>query len=91
MDKVVASAAEAVADITSGSSLAVGGFGLCGIPSVLIQALLDAGVDDLEVVSQQLRRRRLGPRHAAAREADQADGVVVRRREQGVRAAVPAR
>ncbi len=51
MDKVVASAAEAVTDITSGSSLAVGGFGLCGIPSVLIQALLDTGVDDLEVVS----------------------------------------
>lgn len=51
MDKVVASAANAVADIGSGSSLAVGGFGLCGIPSVLIQALLDTGVDDLEVVS----------------------------------------
>jgi 3-oxoacid CoA-transferase subunit A len=51
MDKVVASAAEAVADIGSGSSLAVGGFGLCGIPSVLINALLDAGVTDLEVVS----------------------------------------
>ena len=35
----------------SGSSLAVGGFGLCGIPSVLIAALLDSGADDLEVVS----------------------------------------
>lgn len=51
VDKVVASAAEAVADIDSGSSLAVGGFGLCGIPSVLIQALLDTDVTDLEVVS----------------------------------------
>jgi 3-oxoacid CoA-transferase subunit A len=51
MDKVVESAAEAVADIASGSSLAVGGFGLCGIPSVLIKALLDAGVTDLEAVS----------------------------------------
>ncbi|MEJ7629632.1 MAG: CoA transferase subunit A [Nocardioidaceae bacterium] len=51
MDKVVASAAEAVTDITSGSSMAVGGFGLCGIPSVLIRALLDSGVDDLEAVS----------------------------------------
>jgi len=51
VDKVVSSAAEAVADIGSGSSLAVGGFGLCGIPSVLIQALLDAGVTDLEAVS----------------------------------------
>jgi len=51
MDKVVASAALAVEDIRSGSSLAVGGFGVCGIPSVLIGALLDAGVRDLEVVS----------------------------------------
>ncbi len=51
MDKVVASAAAAVADIGSGSSVAVGGFGLCGIPTVLIEALLDAGVDDLEAVS----------------------------------------
>ena len=51
MDKVVASAALAVADITCGSTLAVGGFGLCGIPAVLIRALLDAGTDDLEVVS----------------------------------------
>ena len=51
MDKVVGSAAEAVAGIRSGSSLAVGGFGLCGIPSALIQALVAAGVDDLRVVS----------------------------------------
>jgi 3-oxoacid CoA-transferase subunit A len=51
VDKVVASAAEAVADIGSGSSLAVGGFGLCGIPSVLIEALLDQGADELEAVS----------------------------------------
>jgi 3-oxoacid CoA-transferase subunit A len=51
MDKVVASAGRAVADIRSGSSLAVGGFGLSGIPSVLIAALLESGVDELEVVS----------------------------------------
>ena len=51
MDKVVASAVEAVADIGSGSSLAVGGFGLCGIPSVLIDALLEQGADELEAVS----------------------------------------
>jgi 3-oxoacid CoA-transferase subunit A len=51
MDKVVANAAEAVADITSGVSLAVGGFGLCGIPSVLISALLAAGVEELETIS----------------------------------------
>jgi 3-oxoacid CoA-transferase subunit A len=51
VDKVVASAAEAVADIPDGATLAVGGFGLCGIPTVLIQALLDAGTTDLEAVS----------------------------------------
>jgi 3-oxoacid CoA-transferase subunit A len=51
MDKVVPDPAAAVADIPDGASLAVGGFGLCGIPSVLIQALLDKGVGDLSVVS----------------------------------------
>ncbi len=51
MDKVVVSAAEAVADIADGSRVAVGGFGLCGIPSVLIDALLEQGAADLEAVS----------------------------------------
>lgn len=51
MDKVVRSAAQAVADVEDGASLAVGGFGLCGIPSVLISALLDRAVTELEVVS----------------------------------------
>jgi 3-oxoacid CoA-transferase subunit A len=54
MDKVVASAADAVADVANGSSLAVGGFGICGIPSTLIAALLDAGVTDLHAVSNSL-------------------------------------
>jgi len=51
VDKVVRTAVEAVEDITSGSSLAVGGFGLCGIPQALIDALLAAGATDLETVS----------------------------------------
>lgn len=51
MDKVVESAALAVADVADGSCVAVGGFGLCGIPSVLIGALLEAGARDLEAVS----------------------------------------
>jgi 3-oxoacid CoA-transferase subunit A len=51
MDKVVAGAAAAVADIPDGATLSVGGFGICGIPSVLIQAVLAAGTKDLEVVS----------------------------------------
>ena len=51
MDKVMGSAAEAVADIASGSSLAVGGFGLGGIPAVLLDALLEQGAGDLEAFS----------------------------------------
>src|SRR6476469_3468900 len=50
MDKVVSSAAEAVDGIVDGASLAVGGFGLCGIPSVLIAEIHDRGVTDLEAV-----------------------------------------
>ena len=51
INKVVASADEAVADIPDGASLAVGGFGLCGIPVTLIDALHQAGTTDLETVS----------------------------------------
>ena len=51
MDKVVATAAEAISDIRNGASLAVGGFGLCGIPEALIAALADSQVADLETVS----------------------------------------
>jgi len=51
MDKVVAKAAEAVYGIVDGSSLAVGGFGLCGIPSVLIAQIHELGATDLETVS----------------------------------------
>ena len=77
MDKVVASAADAVADIASGMTLAVGGFGLCGIPSVLIDALLAQGASDLEAVSNNcgvddwglgrlLQARRLTPQGTLA-------------------------
>jgi 3-oxoacid CoA-transferase subunit A len=51
LDKIAGSPAEAVANIASGSTLAVGGFGLNGIPNVLIEALLARGADDLRVVS----------------------------------------
>jgi 3-oxoacid CoA-transferase subunit A len=49
--KVFDDAAAAIADIPTGASLAVGGFGLCGIPDVLIQAIADSGATDLEVFS----------------------------------------
>ncbi len=51
MDKVVASAAEAVADIPSGATIMAGGFGLCGIPENLIAAIRDAGPSNLTFVS----------------------------------------
>jgi 3-oxoacid CoA-transferase subunit A len=50
-NKVVSTADEAVNDIVDGSSLAVGGFGLVGVPNVLITALLRKGSKDLSIVS----------------------------------------
>ncbi|MFA4929238.1 MAG: CoA transferase subunit A [Patulibacter sp.] len=49
--KLVASPAAAVADIPSGASIAVGGFGLSGNPETAISALRDRGATDLTVVS----------------------------------------
>ncbi|MGB3481786.1 MAG: CoA transferase subunit A [Mycobacterium sp.] len=51
VNKVVPSAAHAVSDIPDGASLAVGGFGLAGIPWFLIEALLEQGATDLTIVS----------------------------------------
>ncbi|MFJ6632694.1 CoA transferase subunit A [Streptomyces sp. NPDC091376] len=51
MDKVVAGAEAALADVEDGVSLAVGGFGLSGVPNVLIQALYATGASELGVVS----------------------------------------
>src|ERR1700712_5766961 len=51
MDKVVSSLREAVADIPDGAVLAVGGFGLCGVPFQLIDALLAQGASDLTTIS----------------------------------------
>ena len=51
MNKVITSASTAVADVPDGASIALGGFGLCGIPDVLIQALLEQGATNLATVS----------------------------------------
>ena len=52
MKKIYPSAAAALAGIVhDGQLLAVGGFGLCGIPEALIDALRDSGAKDLTVVS----------------------------------------
>jgi 3-oxoacid CoA-transferase subunit A len=51
MDKVVASAEEAVRDVFDGATIMVGGFGLCGIPENLIRALVRKGVKNLTTIS----------------------------------------
>ncbi|MDJ0394761.1 CoA transferase subunit A [Rhodococcus sp. G-MC3] len=49
--KVFESAVSAVADIGDGARIAVGGFGLCGIPDALIEAIVATGASNLEVFS----------------------------------------
>ena len=51
IDKVVASAGEAIRDVADDATLVVGGFGLCGIPENLINALVKSGVKGLTCVS----------------------------------------
>jgi 3-oxoacid CoA-transferase subunit A len=52
LDKVWAGADEALAGVVrDGMTLAIGGFGLCGIPEALIRALRDTGVKDLTIAS----------------------------------------
>src|SRR3982751_2653455 len=51
MNKVLASAADAVALIPNGASIMMGGFGLCGIPETLIAALRARGTKGLTVIS----------------------------------------
>ena len=54
MQKVFASADEAIHDITDGVTIMVGGFGLCGIPENLIAALVRKGVKSLTTISNNV-------------------------------------
>lgn len=54
MRKVCASTREAVADITDGSSIMIGGFGLCGIPENLIAALVEKNARHLTTISNNV-------------------------------------
>ena len=54
MNKVFASADEAIADINDGATVMVGGFGLCGIPENLIRALVKKGVKNLTTISNNV-------------------------------------
>jgi 3-oxoacid CoA-transferase subunit A len=51
MNKVIPDPQQAIADIQDGATIMFGGFGLCGIPENLIQALCDKGVRNLTVIS----------------------------------------
>ncbi|HET9182410.1 MAG TPA: CoA transferase subunit A [Candidatus Angelobacter sp.] len=51
MNKVISSADEAVRDIQDGAVIMVGGFGLCGIPEELIEALARKGIKNLTTIS----------------------------------------
>jgi len=54
MNKVLSTAEEAVRDIPSGATLMFGGFGLCGIPEYLIDALVRRGVTGLHTISNNM-------------------------------------
>ena len=49
MNKVVASADEAIHDVFDGATIMIGGFGLCGIPENLVRALVRKGVKNLTI------------------------------------------
>src|SRR6266481_4062552 len=54
MNKVVASADEAIRDIRDGATIMIGGFGLCGIPENLILALVRKGTKGLTTISNNV-------------------------------------
>jgi 3-oxoacid CoA-transferase subunit A len=83
MDKVSSSAAGAVADISDGASIAVGGFGLSGVPEILIRALHEQGATGLSVVSNNcgVDGRGLGVLLAAGRIARVTGSYVGENRE----------
>jgi len=54
MQKVVASADEAIKDVFDGATIMIGGFGLCGIPENLIRALVRKGVKNLTTISNNV-------------------------------------
>ncbi len=54
MKKVVANADEAIRDVPDGSTIMIGGFGLCGIPENLIRALARKGTKNLTTISNNV-------------------------------------
>lgn len=61
MNKIYPSAAAALQDVVAdGQLIAVGGFGLCGVPDLLIDALRESGVQNLSVISNNAGADGLG-------------------------------
>jgi len=60
INKIVQSAAEAVADIPDGASLMIGGFGEAGSPTELIHALIDQGAKNLTVINNNTGNGEVG-------------------------------
>ena len=58
--KVIPSAGEAIKDIKDGASIAVGGFGVCGTPLNLINALHQQGSKDLTIISNNPGTQKMG-------------------------------
>src|SRR6195256_3586465 len=54
MNKVVASADQAIKDVFDGATIMIGGFGLCGIPENLVRALVRKGVKNLTTISNNV-------------------------------------
>ena len=63
MSKVVATSAEAVADLPDAATIVAGGFGLCGIPEELIMAVRDLGRRNLTIVSNNAGTTEFGLVH----------------------------
>ena len=54
MNKIVATADDAISDIRDGSTVMLGGFGLCGVPELLIAAVVRSGVKGLHTISNNM-------------------------------------
>jgi 3-oxoadipate CoA-transferase, alpha subunit len=60
IDKTVATATAAVADIRNGATVMIGGFGTAGMPSELIDALIDQGARELTIVNNNAGNGEVG-------------------------------
>src|SRR6202171_5035256 len=60
IDKTVASTSAAVADIADGATVMIGGFGTAGMPSELIDALIEHGARDLTIVNNNAGNGEIG-------------------------------